>query len=713
MKNKLEILGLLLVVVISAFMILCDGKITSPSTIDIPENPKIKKISDTEVEISWDCDIADLEIIFNIARKVGDANWNIDYAQTYDTFFIDEIPTDDSLVYAYKIKAESDTAGLSSEFSDVVAYFSRRTFPTDLSISLLASDTLDISWKDNCIGEEGYKVEKKVGSGKWIKDYKTLNRNVTSFTDITSFGDTAFYRVFAFSGKSTSDTIEGFILSTFPAPYNLEYKNLAIDKIKLMWGSKATGIGGFKIDKKVGSGTWQIGFATVDANQTWWIDENAEINEILQYRVYVFSNEHFSNYAETGEIDNTFPAPSNLTLSKVDENIVKITWQDNSKGEAGFYIDRKIGMSDWINEYALVDSSETIVIDNISEPCGTFYYRVRAFKGSSYSDYSNEDSTNIRLEVVGNFDTGRDASEIFISEQTNWYAFVADKYNGLSIIDCVNPSLPEGESYNEGGLPDRTLSVFATDKYAYVTTHTGIQSPGCLYIVDIGSLIDISSRDLPDSLKILGNCQTTGIPNDVFVKGIYVYIANGEEGLSIIDVSNPAFPSLVSSISTGNFARKVFVKDNYAYVTGGLGGLDVINVSNSSNLSFAGNYQTSGHINDIDIIDDYAFVANGEEGLLILDISNPASPSRVASCQTEGFAYDLCAKQDVYQDYDFVYLIDKEKGVLVIDVTDTAKPYILGSVKMTTNPLSVSSFYHSSYIFLIDDEGMKIIQVAP
>jgi hypothetical protein len=67
----------------------------------------------------------------------------------------------------------------------------------------------------------------------------------------------------------------------------------------------------------------------------------------------------------------------------------------------------------------------------------------------------------------------------------------------------------------------------------------------------------------------------------------------------------------------------------------------------------------------------------------------------------------------VYQNYDFVYLVDKEKDVLVIDITDKTNPYILGSVEMTTNPISVSSFYYSSYMFLIDDEGLKVVQVAP
>ncbi|HPC35628.1 MAG TPA: hypothetical protein P5268_08340 [Candidatus Marinimicrobia bacterium] len=688
MKNKVKIIELLFLAGISLLMIFGCGKVTSPKGVDIPENPKIKKINDATIEISWDYNQSDQDIIFTVARKVGDAVWNLEYAKTFDNFLVDTIRTRDSLVYAYKIKAASDTSELSSEFSEVVAYFSQKTTPTELTISVLASDTVEVSWKDNCIGEEGYKIEKKVSSGNWIKDYKTFNRNVTSFSDKTSFGDSVFYRVYAFSGISVSGSAEGFIVSTFPAPYNLKYEKLAIDKIKLTWQSKPSNIKGFKIDKKVGSESWQSA-ATIDTNQTWWIDEDAEINEILRYRIYGFSEERFSNYTETGEIDNTFPAPSNLTLAKIDEDIVKITWQDNSKGETGFYLDRKVGTADWVEGYARVDSNQTTLLDNISEPCGTFYYRVSAFKNQYYSEPTDAGKINVRLNLVSSLATKGTATEIFISD---WKAYVADQYNGLVVIDLTNPSSPS--LVKNLGLPDRTMSIYIYNGLAYATNHSG-----GLNIVDV------------NSLELIGSCQTSGVPIDVFVTGgpPYAYLCEKEKGVSIISILSST-PHIISNITPPNTlanesANKLFVTNGYAYVAYGVRGLTILDVSDVQNPQYVADFPTTSMTQDVFIQGNYAFLADGRDGLVIVDISNANAPALVSSCPTDGFVYSIFVRGD------YAYLADKEKGLIVINITDLANPFILGSFEMSTTPNSV--FVDGSYAFVTDGDGLKIIQIAP
>jgi len=691
MKNKLKITGLFLFLAISLVVIFDCGKITSPGGIGIPENPRIKTIDDNNIEVSWDYDQSDQDVFFTVARKVGDASWNLEYAQTYDNFLIDEIPTNDSLIYAYKIKTESDTSELGSEFSDVVAYFSPKTIPTELAISVLESDKVEVTWRDNCIGEDGYKIEKKVSGGNWIKDYKTLGRNVTSFTDKTSFGDSVFYRVYAFCGISVSGSAEGFGVATFPPPYNLEYERIAIDKIKLTWQSKTSNVAGFKIDKKVGSADWQVEIATLDPNQTWWIDENAEINEILQYRVYGFSEEYISSYVTTDEIDNTFPAPSNLTLTKIDEDIVKISWQDNSQGEFGFYIDRKVGMSDWVNGYASVDSNQTTLLDNISEPCGNFYYRVRAFKNQYFSEPTDEGNINIRLNLVSSLTTEGTATEVFVSD---WKAYVANHYNGLIVVDLINPSSPSTDNNLVLPLPDRTLSIYIYKNLAYATNHTG-----GLNIVDV------------TTLELIGNCQTSGVPVDVFVTGEppYAYLCEEEKGVSIASILSST-PHIISNITPPNTsadekAKKLFVDNDYAYVAYGSRGLTIFDVSDVKNPIYVADFPSSSITQDVYIKDNHAFLADGENGLVIVDVSNVEAPSLVSNCPTDGFAYSIYVRGN------YVYLADKEKGLIVVNISDLANPFILGSFEMSTTPNSV--FVDGSYAFVTDSEGLKIIQIAP
>ena len=388
-------------------------------------------------------------------------------------------------------------------------------------------------------------------------------------------------------------------------------------------------------------------------------------------------------------INNTFPAPSNLSLTKPDNSKIKLTWNDNSIGEQGFYIDKKIGELDWVTEYATIDSNITNWIDDIPQPCGTFYYRVRAFYNGFYSDYSNEEHTNIRLEQVDSLNTLGDANEVFVSN-SGWYAFIADGYNGLVIIDCINPTLPN--EITTMNLPDRTLSVFVKDDLAYVTNHNGGFN-----------LVNISIINSPE---VVGSCVTAGMPNDVFVYGDYAYVADGAAGLSIIITSGP--PHFITNISTNGDARKVFLKEDYdyAFIANGLNsGIAIIDISDPTNPITASNLPINGLSQDVYVLGNYAYLANGENGLEIIDISDINNPFPVSNCPTDGFAYSIYA-QDHY-----VYLADKDKGLVVIDVEDPFSPYILGTFEMSTEPVSI--YISGSYAFLADNEGLKIIQVSP
>ncbi|MCK4357380.1 MAG: hypothetical protein KAW92_01305 [Candidatus Cloacimonetes bacterium] len=598
-KELVKYLIYVTITIISLYLISC-GKLTAPSK-DAPTDLKVEKIEEGRVKLTWIyLDTSDDTIVFVIAKKEGEGNWNENYevVSGQTRFLEDDIFTCDSLVYAYKVKANNLSTGEFSQFSKVVAYLSSQTTPTDLSITQITQELLKISWKDHCVGEDGYYVDKKLDAGNWINKYKILSLNSDSFQDNTTLFDTVYFRVYAFAGISKSEAV--------------------------------------------------------------------------------------SNYTFT-----TLPAPSNLTLQKPDDNKIKISWIDNSDGEEGFYIDKKIGGLDWVIEYSTVDSNVTNWIDDITQPCGTFYYRVRAFYNEFYSDYSNEEHTNIRLELVDSLNTLGDANEVFVSN-SGWYAFVADGYNGLVVIDCINPTLPNEITTMD--LPDRTLSVFVQDNLAYVTNHNGGFN-----------LVDISIINSPE---VIGSCVTEGMPNDVFVYGDHAYVADGAAGLSVIITAGP--PHFETNISTNGDARKVFLKENYdyAFIANGLnGGITIIDISDPLNPISVSNLPINGLSQDVYVLGNYAYLANGENGLEIIDISDPTNPFTVSNCPTDGFAYSVYAQEH------YVYLVDKYKGLIVIFIEDPFSPYILGTLEMLTEPVSI--YISGSYAFLTDNEGLKIIQVAP
>ncbi|MCI0552236.1 MAG: alginate lyase family protein [Anaerolineae bacterium] len=74
---------------------------------------------------------------------------------------------------------------------------------------------------------------------------------------------------------------------------------------------------------------------------------------------------------------------------------VTISWFDNSVGEDGFRIERRDGVNgEWI-EISITGPDVGSRIDTGLQPGSTYYYRVRAFKGTEFSPYSDEDNVLI------------------------------------------------------------------------------------------------------------------------------------------------------------------------------------------------------------------------------------------------------------------------------------------------------------------------------
>ncbi len=603
-KNKfIPILLLFGAFFMTLYMLGCDLKLTEPDLSNAPSNMKLTKIEEGRIQLTWSYKIPEHDdadtLYFVIGRKVGDGGWNDYYGYISTLFFTysDNIPTNDSLVYAYKVKYYNKSTDESSPYSQAVAYLSSYCDPSDVRIEQISQSQVLISWNDHCVGEEGFYIDKKVGAKGWTNKYRTLSPNVTSFIDDINLFEEVTYRVSAFIGTTSSGTVEN-------------------------------------------------------------------------------------------SITPTYLPPSNLVLSKPDNSKIRLNWQDNSSGEVGFYIDKKIGNSAWIEQYATVDSNIVTFIDNITQPCGTFSYRVKAYSGTHTSANSNEASINILLELIGEVSTPGVAQDI---TATPWYSFVPDNYSGLQFIDFSNPENPD-IIYTMDTFDDRVLSIDIEDNFAYVTSHSGTTAPGLITTVDLS---DISNP------QVTGSSQTSGIPYDIEVVGDFAYIADGDNGLTVFFIAN-SVPDFVTNLATGGHAQRIFVDGNYAYVAQGLDGIAIFDVLDPHHPDTLATYATSG-AKDIFVQNNYAYIADSENGLLVLDVSDASNPTFVTTVPTNGFT------QGVTGEGDYIYLADSEKGLLVVDVSIPLSPYILGTYEMSTEPNSL--VLSGSYSLLIDTKGMKIVQV--
>jgi hypothetical protein len=147
-------------------------------------------------------------------------------------------------------------------------------------------------------------------------------------------------------------------------------------------------------------------------------------------------------------------------------------------------------------------------------------------------------------------------------------------------------------------------------------------------------VIDIAN---PASPTLRGRYESTYPVMDVAVSGNYAYVAVfpnwngtgsvGGGGLQVIDIRDKANPALVGGIITGIPAHGIALSGDYAYVAANDAGLEVFDVSDPTHPARAGGYDV-GFAMDVQVAGSYVYAA-GDFGVQVIDVSVPSNPKRI------------------------------------------------------------------------------------
>ena len=84
------------------------------------------------------------------------------------------------------------------------------------------------------------------------------------------------------------------------------------------------------------------------------------------------------------------PGPTQLAGTLTAPTEATLTWNDNTEGELGYFLERKGGGSPFFQLYATIGPDTTEFIDEALEEGEVYTYRVQAFSDADTSAYSNE-----------------------------------------------------------------------------------------------------------------------------------------------------------------------------------------------------------------------------------------------------------------------------------------------------------------------------------
>lgn len=159
---------------------------------------------------------------------------------------------------------------------------------------------------------------------------------------------------------------------------------------------------------------------------------------------------------------------------------------------------------------------------------------------------------------VGSHPGYREMFDVYIDGS---FAYVAVDRD-VKRYDITNPSTPVMEFGYSGG-PSPSSDIIGVHGNSEILALAA--GPDGVIITDT-------------NLVFFSRVDTSGSAADVFVDGNYVYVADGTNGLIVLDVATPSSPVEVLHLETAGDAVGVFVSGGYTYVTEGSDSVEVFSI---------------------------------------------------------------------------------------------------------------------------------------
>lgn len=228
---------------------------------------------------------------------------------------------------------------------------------------------------------------------------------------------------------------------------------------------------------------------------------------------------------------------------------------------------------------------------------------------------------------------------------------------------------------------------------------------GTVFLLSCGKPNDpesLKKDDTSGGYVIVKKVPTSGYAQDVLKNDDLLYIAQGEGGLEILDITNPEDPQIVSITSDGvrGYSTKIAMRDSIVYLAAGSFGVTTVNVSNPMAPTVPGSNSSDKPARGLHMMGNYLFVAVSEQGVKISDISLPAYPDPRGSISTSGYAYSLATSSDSA----YMFVACGEMGMYIIDISNFEQGWpIYHEVAWCDTPGKAES------ITILEDESLAFL----
>jgi hypothetical protein len=211
-------------------------------------------------------------------------------------------------------------------------------------------------------------------------------------------------------------------------------------------------------------------------------------------------------------------------------------------------------------------------------------------------------------------------------------AYVGASQQGLQIFDISSPDSPNLLSTTP--TPGDAWDIWVNDEFAFIADmHAGM------------TVLDVSSPKKPQIAATVTWANDYQMAEILRGEGNLVYVAAGKHGLIVVDVSDPTQPGIMSKYRPFRFgyAEGLAVKDGIVYLAMGSeiwnissieNGLHIIDATDPSSPRLVGKTSFLDWVEGVHTTGEYAYVANTWNGVRSIDIRNPDRPQLVDTFNT-------------------------------------------------------------------------------
>jgi formylglycine-generating enzyme required for sulfatase activity len=277
--------------------------------------------------------------------------------------------------------------------------------------------------------------------------------------------------------------------------------------------------------------------------------------------------------------------------------------------------------------------------------------------------------------------------------------------------DLYSPPTSPFEIVGRVQLPSENYGVAVLGDYAYVA---GGQAG--LHVVDISdpsNPVLASTHDThkrADAVRVVASPQPDGSHLHI------AYVVEGTEGLMTYNVTDPDSVTEFDAGSTAVDGKGLFIPpvDDpneifYLYLAESWKGLRVFRsvLGEPGKVDYFGvfNY-TNGYAQAVQVVDGFAYVADDEMGLTVMDVRvlAPGQVQQVANCDTDGNARDIVV-QDGY-----AYMSSGSGGLQILQVDGGETPVLISSLTLNGDSDAIEVRDGTAFV-AADDGGLHVIDV--